>query len=66
MLEARERVVRAKTRIVNIETQIKHALVSGSPMAMDLMDSNYDRLEKAEIEFDMALDDLIIISQEDA
>ena len=35
-------------------------------MAMDLMDSNYDRLEKAEIEFDMALDDLIIINQEDA
>ncbi len=62
--EARNRVVKAKVIIVNIEGQIKHALVSGSPMAMDLMPSNYDRLEKAEMEFDMALDDLIIAVQE--
>tara|TARA_R110000824_G_scaffold18676_1_gene73569 strand:- start:8906 stop:9562 length:657 start_codon:yes stop_codon:yes gene_type:complete len=64
--EARDRVVTAKLRIVNIETQIKHALVSGNSIAMNLMSSNRKRLGEAEMEFDMALDDLIIISKEEA
>jgi len=62
--EARNRVAQIKTVIVNIELQIKNGENSKVAWVREMLPADRKRLQLAELEFDIALDDLIIAVQE--